>query len=417
MFQWIPFGDLRVRHLFRRILFSNYPNDFIEKNLADIRQSLAIHYSFCILISLFTFLIPDSRTLTGEPLFLLHSSRITLILLSLLFLWKNSRKTDWNPQNMESYKVWSSSVLLVSFLPFLYMDEIHYDIYLHQATAILLSMNILLWLTTSTVVLVNLAFGGAFFGVCYLSDSLSEAFQEFPILLTYVFLGTFGNVIMNYWRMMDYRDKTKLSRAVIRLRKKNDQIRRISNIDDLTNLYNRRYLIEQFDIFKKRARRYKFNMGLIILDLDHLKETNDKFGHMTGDEALQTLSAVMKSRVRATDVCARIGGDEFCILLDSVDPLGLEMLSESLRKGVEHQALSEEDEYGNPIYVTVSIGATILPFDQDFTFDDLYQSIDSALYESKGAGRNRVTIVTARKLEKKRNKTSTSWPGEVRIYR
>ncbi|EQA38063.1 diguanylate cyclase (GGDEF) domain protein [Leptospira inadai serovar Lyme str. 10] len=416
MVQWFPGSDLRARHLFKRILFNDYPSEFIESNLTDIRQSLAIHYSFCILITFFTFLIPDSRTVSGEPLFLLYSSRITLVLLSLLFLWRNSLKTDWNPKNMESYKVWSSSVLLVSFLPFLYLDEVHYDIYLHQATAILLSMNILLWLTTTTVVLVNLTFGIAFFGICYLSDSISNAFQEFPILLTYIFVGTFGNIIMNYWRMMDYRDKSKLSRAVIRLRKKNDQIRRISSVDDLTGLYNRRYLIEQFDIFKKRARRYKFNMALIILDMDHLKETNDKFGHMAGDEALQTLSAVMKSRVRATDVCARIGGDEFCILLDSVDPEGLEMLCESLRKGVAAQGLSIEDEHGTPVFITISIGASILPFDEDLTFDDLYQSIDSALYKSKSAGRNKVTIVTASKQDKQRD-AFTSWPTEVRIYK
>ncbi|GBF38613.1 diguanylate cyclase (GGDEF) domain protein [Leptospira johnsonii] len=255
-----------------------------------------------------------------------------------------------------------------------------------------------------------------FLGVCYLGDSPIEAMKEFPILLTYLFVGTFGNVIMNYWRTMDYRDKRKLSGAVLRLKAKNLHIRMISNLDDLTDLYNRRYLIEQFDIFKKRARRHQFQMALVILDLDHLKEINDKYGHMTGDEALQTLSAVMKSRVRSTDICARIGGDEFCVLLDSVDPKSLKTLCESLRIGVESHALSVRDTNDRPVNITVSIGAAILSYDEDFTFDDLYQSIDSGLYNSKSAGRNRVTIVEATKLNTKVD-LSASWPEEVRIYK
>lgn len=339
-----------------------------------------------------------------------------MIVLSLVFLWRHARKKDWVPKKLELYKVWTSSTLLISFFPFLYLDKVHYDVYLHQASAILLSMNLVLWLTTTTAVATNFVFCLMFLGVCYLGDSPIEAMKEFPILLTYLFVGSFGNVIMNYWRTMDYRDKKKLSGAVLRLKAKNLHIRMISNLDDLTDLYNRRYLIEQFDIFKKRARRHQFQMALVILDLDHLKEINDKYGHMTGDEALQTLSAVMKSRVRSTDICARIGGDEFCVLLDSVDPKSLKNLCESLRKGVESHTLSVRDTNGRPVNITVSIGAAILSYDEDFTFDDLYQSIDSGLYNSKSAGRNRVTIVEATKLDTKVD-LSASWPEEVRIYK
>ncbi|TGL64054.1 GGDEF domain-containing protein [Leptospira sarikeiensis] len=416
MFKWFPGIDRRIRLLSKRIFFNRYPQGFLETNWSEIRQSLVAHYSLCILISLITYILPSTRTFQGEHLILLQASRITLIVLSLIFLWRHARKKDWVPKKLEFYKVWTSSTLLISFFPFLYSDKIHYDVYLHQASAILLSMNLLLWLTTTTAVATNLVFCVMFLGVCYLGDSPIEAMEEFPILLTYLFVGTFGNVIMNYWRTMDYRDKRKLSGAVLRLKAKNLHIRMISNLDDLTDLYNRRYLIEQFDIFKKRARRHKFQMALVILDLDHLKEINDKYGHMTGDEALQTLSAVMKSRVRSTDICARIGGDEFCVLLDSVDPKSLKTLCESLRKGVESHPLSVRNSEGKPVNITVSIGAAILSYDEDFTFDDLYQSIDSGLYKSKAAGRNRVTIVEATKLDTK-VALSASWPEEVRIYK
>ncbi|MGJ4748297.1 GGDEF domain-containing protein [Leptospira sp. SA-E8] len=416
MFKWFPGIDRRIRLLSKRIFFNRYPQGFLETNWSEIRQSLVAHYSLCIVISLITYFLPNSRDFEDESLILLQSSRITLIVLSLVFLWRHARKKDWVPKKLEFYKVWTSSTLLISFFPFLYLDKVHYDVYLHQASAILLSMNLLLWLTTTTAVATNLVFCLMFLGVCYLGDSPIEAMKEFPILLTYLFVGTFGNVIMNYWRTMDYRDKRKLSGAVLRLKAKNLHIRMISNLDDLTDLYNRRYLIEQFDIFKKRAKRHNFQMALVILDLDHLKEINDKYGHMVGDEALQTLSAVMKSRVRSTDICARIGGDEFCVLLDSVDPKSLKTLCESLRKGVESHPLSVRDSDNRPVNITVSIGAAILSYDEDFTFDDLYQSIDSGLYRSKSAGRNRVTIVEATKLNTKVD-LSASWPEEVRIYK
>ncbi len=419
MLKWFPGIDRRIQLLSKRIFFNKYPLGFLETNWSEIRQSLVAHYSFCILISFFTYFLPDSRT-NGDYLPFLQASRITIILLSLIFLWRHARKKDWVPKKLEFYKVWTSSILLISFFPFLYFDKVHYDIYLHQATAILLSMNLLLWLTTTTAVATNLAFCLLYFGICSLGDPAVESVQEFPILLTYLFVGTFGNVVMNYWRTMDYRDKHKLSRAVLRLQAKNLHIRKISNLDDLTDMYNRRYLIEQFSIFKKRAKRHKFQMALVILDLDHLKEINDRYGHMAGDEALQTLAAVMKSRVRSTDICARIGGDEFCVLLDSVDPSGFKMLCESLRKGVETQTLSVCDTEGRPVSITVSIGATILPPEEDLSFDDLYQSIDGGLYQSKASGRNKVTIVEATKLVSKPDHplgVSPSWQGEVRIYK
>lgn len=417
MLKWFPGIDRRIQLLSKRIFFNRYPLGFLETNWSEIRQSLVAHYAFCILLSALAYFLPDSRT-HGNYLPFLQASRITIVLLSLFFLWRHARKKDWVPKKLEFYKVWTSSTLLVSLLPFLYFDRLHYDIYLHHATAILLSMNLLLWLTTTTALATNLAFCFLFFGICYLGESSVEAFQEFPILLGYLAVGTFGNVIMNYWRTMDYRDKRKLSGAVLRLQAKNLQIRMISNLDDLTDLYNRRFLIEQFDIFKKRARRHRFNMGLVILDLDHLKEINDKYGHITGDEALQTLAAVMKSRVRSTDICARIGGDEFCVLLDSVDGPGLKMLCESLRKGIENQNLSVQDREGKPVSITVSIGATVLPPDEDLGFDDLYQSIDSGLYHSKASGRNKVSIVEATKWSPKKDPSVTpSWQGEVRIYK
>lgn len=178
-----------------------------------------------------------------------------------------------------------------------------------------------------------------------------------------------------------------------KLRDKNIQIEKISKVDELTGLYNRRYLIEQFELFLKRAQRYRFSLAMIILDMDYLKEINDSYGHLAGDSSLRTISEVMKQRVRATDICSRIGGDEFCILLDAIKKEDLAQLCEKLRMEVSEKELSYRTKNGSPVKISVSIGACIFGPTEEFSFDDIYHSIDSALYESKKKGRNRVSFI------------------------
>lgn len=193
-----------------------------------------------------------------------------------------------------------------------------------------------------------------------------------------------------------------------KLREKNIQIEKISKVDELTRLYNRRYLIEQFELFLKRAQRYRFSLAMIILDMDYLKEINDSYGHLAGDLALRTISDVMKQRVRATDICSRIGGDEFCILLDAIKKEDLVQLCEKLRMEVAEKELSYRTPSGDPVKISVSIGACILSPMEEFSFDDIYHSIDSALYESKKKGRNRVSFIEPVRYFSKMNPGTTA---------
>ena len=129
------------------------------------------------------------------------------------------------------------------------------------------------------------------------------------------------------------------------------------------------------------------------MDLDHLKQINDKYGHKQGDLAIQAFGKTLRTRVRSTDIAARIGGDEFCILASPVDKEGLETLTESIREKIEVLRIPVYNHAGDTIRITVSIGATMFLSSEDPTFDELYHKIDSALYASKNAGRNRITIL------------------------
>src|SRR5574344_771870 len=155
--------------------------------------------------------------------------------------------------------------------------------------------------------------------------------------------------------------------------------------DALTTLYNRRYFEEALQKEVVRAKRMNQPFTLIGLDLDHLKQINDKFGHSYGDVAISTISHVLKKNARAIDVAARIGGEEFNVLLPGVDSKGGMIAAERLRAAIEDCKL---EEIG---HITASIGvATFLEHTDNV--DELMEITDQAMYIAKRNGRNRVQI-------------------------
>ncbi|PKA04232.1 GGDEF domain-containing protein, partial [Leptospira ellisii] len=304
--------------------------------------------------------------------------------------------TQWNHfyrRHIEEFSIFSSGTIVFSILPFVFLDSGRMELYFHFFTALVVSGNILLWFTGTTVIFFNSLFYFSLVLFTTITGHAKLLQHDFATVLIYLTTGICGNLLINFWRVMDHRAKKKLQRAVHKLRDKNIQIEKISKVDELTRLYNRRYLIEQFELFLKRAQRYRFSLAMIILDMDYLKEINDSFGHLAGDQALRMISDIMKRRVRATDVCSRIGGDEFCILLDAIKKEDLAQLCEKLRLEVGERELSYKTKTGASVQITVSIGACIFGPEEEFSFDDIYHSIDSALYESKKQGRNRVSFI------------------------
>lgn len=156
--------------------------------------------------------------------------------------------------------------------------------------------------------------------------------------------------------------------------------RRLALTDSLTGLLNRRAL---FSLAGKRD--LVPGTGVIMLDLDDFKAINDRFGHAVGDEVLVRFSAILSRALGPDDYAARIGGEEFCLLLSRTDSVTAHTIAEGIRRDLE-STQSLPDGYGPP---TVSAGIAIASA-QAVTFDSLLRSADELLYKAKDAGRNRV---------------------------
>jgi diguanylate cyclase (GGDEF)-like protein len=173
------------------------------------------------------------------------------------------------------------------------------------------------------------------------------------------------------------------------LQEKNEELGRLSVTDGLTGLFNRRHLMETLVAEQRRAQRSKRPFSLLMLDVDHFKKFNDKFGHLAGDEVLLSVSGIIRKCARNVDFPARYGGEEFCVIVSESDIEGAVELAERIR--AELEAVNFEGQK-----ITVSIGAAEFPIDGE-TVDDLVANADAALYRAKRAGRNRVVRATRKR--------------------
>ena len=155
--------------------------------------------------------------------------------------------------------------------------------------------------------------------------------------------------------------------------------------DSLTGLYNRRYFEEALEKEVQRAKRQKQPFSVIGIDLDYLKKINDTYGHNFGDIAIKTIAEVLKSNARSVDVAARMGGEEFNVLLPGINTDGAMVAAERIRKSIE---AVEIDTIG---HITGSLGVATF-FEHTDNVDELLELTDQAMYTSKRDGRNRVTV-------------------------
>ena len=165
-----------------------------------------------------------------------------------------------------------------------------------------------------------------------------------------------------------------------------EESQRLAMVDGLTSLMNRRAFVAALERELAACNRYGHELSLILLDVDHFKQINDRFGHKTGDAVLAGLGRHLDAFVRASDITARWGGEEFVIGLTCTGPNGAMQFAERLRKSIE--ALSIADASGAAVPVTASIGVAC--FRSGESVDALVDRSDKAMYVAKSAGRNRV---------------------------
>jgi diguanylate cyclase (GGDEF)-like protein len=149
--------------------------------------------------------------------------------------------------------------------------------------------------------------------------------------------------------------------------------------DGLTHLYTKNFVSEYLKKLLSQSLRTQNPFTLLMIDLDHFKMINDKFGHLVGDLTLYSLAEILRNSLRAGDIAGRFGGDEFIVILSHTDSRGAETAAERIRKKTAETELNFE---GNVLKITVSIGAS--------TFNPEEQSSRNGVYFAKARGRNQV---------------------------
>jgi diguanylate cyclase (GGDEF)-like protein len=165
-----------------------------------------------------------------------------------------------------------------------------------------------------------------------------------------------------------------------------EEIYRMTIIDGLTQIYNKRYLYEALDRELIRGRRHERELCILMLDIDHFKRINDVHGHLAGDYVLKEVARVIQGRIRRDEVFARYGGEEFAIILPETPLSGAVALAETLRQKVaDYSFVFQADS----IKVTISLGAALME-ETDRAASDIIKRADEKLYQAKRTGRNRV---------------------------
>ncbi len=194
---------------------------------------------------------------------------------------------------------------------------------------------------------------------------------------------------ISYWSLYECANRDKLHGELLKANEKLEQqsqeLFSLATTDPLTGLINRRELQAQVKKVIYQVSRNLSTFALLSIDVDFFKRVNDTYGHQAGDKVLINLANIFTTSLRAHDLIARAGGEEFVVLLQDIDEKDAFLLAEKLRGNVEESAIDD-------IKITVSIGLVVTRKNAFLDFDMLLKSSDNALYDAKKSGRNRTLI-------------------------
>jgi diguanylate cyclase (GGDEF)-like protein len=181
----------------------------------------------------------------------------------------------------------------------------------------------------------------------------------------------------------------KLSNTIRELESSRRALAEQATTDPLTRLKNRRAFFDHGGRHISMARRYGTDLSILAIDLDFFKRINDSLGHQAGDEALVAVAHVLTQMTRTEDTVARIGGEEFAVLLPDTNRLGAAVLAERIRSAVERSRFIVD---GKPVQLTLSIGIASYAVERTDTLDQLLNIADQRMYLAKKHGRNRICV-------------------------
>lgn len=203
--------------------------------------------------------------------------------------------------------------------------------------------------------------------------------------------GTYVNDEQIEERTLADGDLIKIGRTIFKFlsggnieRAYHEEIYRLTTVDGLTQIFNKRYFMESLEREIARSSRYRREMTLVMFDIDHFKQINDTYGHLAGDQVLKSLASTIKAKIRREDLFARYGGEEFAIVLPEIDGFNAQQFAEKIRRIVE---ITDYFFEGNRIPVTISMGVAVLDAETSDA-SGLIKKSDERLYEAKKAGRN-----------------------------
>jgi diguanylate cyclase (GGDEF)-like protein/PAS domain S-box-containing protein len=181
-----------------------------------------------------------------------------------------------------------------------------------------------------------------------------------------------------YWAVGIVRDMTRRKHM-------EEELRQLATTDPLTGLANRRSFMQQAEREMEQCRRYGHPLCLLMLDIDHFKQVNDTWGHDAGDEVLRAVAGIVAESIREVDLCGRLGGEEFAVLLPETPSERALVVAERIRASIESAIIRTD---GVTIPITLSVGKAEMALDDDV--NNVIRRADEALYKAKRGGRNRV---------------------------
>ncbi len=166
------------------------------------------------------------------------------------------------------------------------------------------------------------------------------------------------------------------------------RIQELAITDGLTQVFSRRYFLERFREELVRSEKFNYSFSCLMIDIDHFKDYNDRYGHLVGDAILREVSKTIKENIRQIDLMGRYGGEEFSLILTETDKEKAELAAERIRQAIENKRIRV---YNEDLKATVSIGVSTFPIDAK-DMEQLIDKADLALYQAKEAGRNKVCV-------------------------
>jgi diguanylate cyclase (GGDEF)-like protein len=176
------------------------------------------------------------------------------------------------------------------------------------------------------------------------------------------------------------------------LRETSAELERLAKVDPLTGVLNRRALFERLGAEFRRSLRYGRSLTVMMIDIDHFKSLNDRYGHAIGDDVLAACARTMASNLRESDVIGRYGGEEFAVILPETSLADGAFVAEKLRIAVERLVIDSPDGGASPIRTTISVGVAGIPDPATPDEQALLNRADQAMYAAKRSGRNRITV-------------------------